>query len=130
MGGSGEVRSKPQFSNPEDPVYWNWRTQSNHARSCDVGGTLHFVYKVIGPATLMVLDARVEGERNAAECLAHSANGLGLSEVRLTRHHAAVLGIPDADLVPHEGYVVRFFGFPLVQEVPDIRFSLLLSDVF
>jgi hypothetical protein len=88
------------------------------------------VYKVIEPATLMVLDARVEGERNAAECLARFANGLGLSEIRLTRYHAARLGIPDVNLTSHEGYLVRFFGFPLVEEVPDIRFSLLLSDVF
>jgi hypothetical protein len=78
----------------------------------------------------MLLDARVEGGRNAAESLSRFANGLGLSEVRLTRYHAAQLDIPDADLTPHEGYVVRLFGFPLAQEVPDIRFSLLLSDVF
>jgi len=70
------------------------------------------------------------GGRDAAECLAHFANTLGLPEVRLTRYHAALLGIPDVDLTPHEGYVVRFFGFPLTEEVPDIRFSLLLSDVF
>jgi hypothetical protein len=40
------------------------------------------------------------------------------------------LGIADADLTPHEGYVVRFFGFPIAGEIPDVRFSLLLSDVF
>ena len=120
----------PQYSYPPDSVYWNWRTQNNHARSCAVGGTLHLVYRVMEPATLMLLDAWVEGEQNAAECVAHFANGLRLSEVRLTRRHAALLGIADADLTPHEGYVVRFFGFPLADEVPDIRFSLLLSDVF
>jgi GNAT superfamily N-acetyltransferase len=130
MGSLGEMRSKPQCCCPEDSVYWNWRTQKNHARACTAGGTLHLVYKVIEPATLMLLDARVEGERNAAECLARLANGLGLAEIRLTRHHAARLGIPDASLIPHEGYVVRFFGFPLAEGIPDIRFSLLLSDVF
>jgi hypothetical protein len=130
MGGPGEMRSKPLCSCPEDSVYWNWRTQTNHARSCTVGGTLRLVYKVIKPETLMVLDTLVEGERNATECLRHFVNTLGLREVRLTRYHAAQLAMSDADLAPHEGYVVRFFGFPLAQEVPDIRLSLLLSDVF
>jgi hypothetical protein len=130
MDGSLEMRGPAQFSHPVDTVYWNWRTQNNHARSCAVGETLHLVYKVIEPASLMLLDAWAEGQQNPAECLAHFANGLGLLEIRLTRYHAALLGIPDADLTPHEGYVVRFFGFPLAEEVPDIRFSLLLSDVF
>jgi hypothetical protein len=88
------------------------------------------VYKVIEPATLMLLDASVEGQRDAAECLANFAKDLGLREVRLTRYHAAQLGIPDDELIPHEGYVVRFFGFPLAVDLPDIRFNLLLSDVF
>jgi hypothetical protein len=91
---------------------------------------LRLVYKVIEPATLMLLDAWVEVGRNAAEILAQFANGMGFSEIRLTGYHAALLGVPDADLTPHEGYVVRFFGFPLAGEIPDIRFSLLLSDVF
>jgi GNAT superfamily N-acetyltransferase len=130
IDGPLEMRGLAQYSYPLDNVYWNWRTQNNHARSCTVAGTLHLVYKVTEPATLMLLDAWVEGERNPTECLAHLANDLGLSEIRLTRYHAALLGIPDAELTPHEGYVVRFFGFPLVEEVPDIRFSLLLSDVF
>jgi len=130
INGPWEVRGKPQYSYPADSVYWNWRTQNNHASSCAVDGTLHLAYKVIEPATLMLLDARVEGEQDPAECLADFANAQGLPEVRLTRYHAALLGIPEADLTPHEGYVVRFFGFPLAEEVPDIRFSLLLSDVF
>jgi hypothetical protein len=120
----------PKYSYPGDRAYWDWRTQNNHARSLTVDGTLHLVYKAIAPATLMLLDVWLEGEQKAAECLARFANGVGLSEIRLTRWHAALLGIPDADLTPHEGYVVRFFGFPLAQEIPDIRFSLLLSDVF
>jgi hypothetical protein len=130
MGGPGEMRNKPQCSCPEDSVYWNWRTQTNHARCSSVGKTLQLVYKVIEPTTLMLLDVWVNEEQDAAECLARFAHGLGLTEVRFTSYHAALLGIPDSDLTPHEGYVVRFFGFPLVQEVPDIRFSLLLSDVF
>jgi len=130
MGGPGEMRSKPQCSCPEDHVYWNWRTQTNHARRCSVGKTLQLVYKVIEPATLMLLDVCVKEEQDALECLATFAHGLEFGEVRLTRYHAALLGIPDADLAPHEGYVVRFFGFPLAEELPDIRFSLLLSDVF
>jgi hypothetical protein len=85
---------------------------------------------VIEPATLMLLDLSVEGEQDAAKCLATFAKSLSLPEVRLTRYHAAQLRIPDTDLTPHEGYVVRLFGFPLVQEVPDVQFSLLLSDVF
>ena len=130
MNGPWAAGDTPEYSYPTDSVYWNWRTQNNHASSCAVGGTLQLVYKVIEPPTLMLLDARVEGERDPAECLAHFANGLGLPEVRLTRYHGALLGIPDADLTSHENYVVRFFGFPLGEKVPDIRFSLLLSDVF
>jgi len=130
IDGSRQMRGVPQYSYPPDSIYWNWRTQINHARSCTVGGTLRLVYKVIESATLMLLDAWVEGERGAAECLARLASSLNLLEVRLTRRHAAELGILDGDLTPHEGYVVRVFGFPLVEEVPDVRFSLLLSDVF
>jgi hypothetical protein len=129
-GGPPEVRSNPQCFCPDDSVYWNWRTQTNHARSCSVGKTLEVVYKVLEPATLMLLDVWVKEEQAAAECFARFAHGLGFTEVRLTRYHAAKLGLPDADLAPHQGYVVRFFGFPLVEELPDIRFSLLLSDVF
>jgi hypothetical protein len=130
VDGPWEMRGKRQYSYPADSVYWDWRTQNNHARSCTVGGTLPLVYKVIEPATLMVLDAHVESDRDSAKCLADLANALGLSEVRLTRYHAALLGIPDIDLTSHKGYVVRFFRFPLAERVPDVRFSLLLSDVF
>jgi hypothetical protein len=130
MGRHEEMRSKPQCSCPEDSVHWNWRSQTNHARCCSVGTTLRLAYKVIEPATLMLLDVWINEEQGAAERLAGFAHGLGFTEVRLTRYHAAQLRIPDADLTPHEGYVVRFFGFPLAEEVPDIRFSLLLSDVF
>jgi hypothetical protein len=129
-GGSGEMRSKIQCACPEDSVYWNWRTQTNHARCCSVGKTMQLVYKVIWPGTLMVLDVWVREKQDAIGCAARFAHGLGFTEVRLTRHHAARLGIPDADLTLHEGYVVRFFGLPLAEEIPDIQFSLLLSDVF
>lgn len=130
MGSPGETRSEPQCCCPEDSVYWNWRTQTNHARCCSVGKTLRLAYKVIEPATLMLLDLWAKEEQGAAERLARFARGLGFTEVRLTRYHAAQLGIPHADLIPHEDYVVRFLGFPLAEEVPKIRFSLLLSDVF
>jgi GNAT superfamily N-acetyltransferase len=130
MSGPPRMLCPAQFSHPADSVYWNWRTQNNRAKSCAVGGTLRLVYKVIEPATLMLLDASAECQRDAAECLADFAKDLGLRKVRLTRYHAAQLSIPDDELTPHEGYVVRFFGFPLAEEVPDVRFSLLLSDVF
>lgn len=126
----GEMRPQTSFACPEDSVYWNWRTQTNHARCCSVGKTLRLVYKVIEPATLMLLDVWVKEVQDAATCLAMFARGLGFTEVRLTRYHAALLGIPDGDLISHDGYVVRFFGYPLAEELPDIRFSLLLSDVF
>jgi hypothetical protein len=121
---------KSQCSWPEDSVYWNWRTQTNHARCCSVGRTLQLVYRAIDPATLMLLDVQANEERDGLERLAGFARGLGFTSVRLARCHAALLGIADADLTPHEGYVVRFFGFPIAGEIPDIRFSLLLSDVF
>jgi hypothetical protein len=130
MNGPWAAGDTPQYSYPGDSVYWSWRTQNNHARSCAVGGTLQLVYKVIEPATLMLLDVWVKEEQDAVECLARFAHGLGFMEVRLARYHATLLGIPDSDLAPHEGYVVRFFGFPLAEGVPNIRFSLLLSDVF
>ncbi len=125
-----EAGATLQHSSPADSAYWSWRIRNNQARSCAVGGALQLIYKVIDSATLMVLDAYVTDSRNAVEHLAHIAHAMGRPEVRLTRYHAALLGIPDADLTPHEGYVVRLFGFPLAEEVPDIRFSLLLSDVF
>ena len=126
---STAAEHKPRYSVPGDEAYWNWRTRNNHAKSRTTGGKLHLVYKVMAPATLMLLDARPEGERDAAECVSRFATDLGLTEVRLTKYHAALLGIPDAELRPHEGYVVRFYGFPLTREVPDIQFNLLLSDV-
>ena len=131
LGHGSRVRERTsENSYPGDRAYWNWRTQYNHAKFCTVGEALHLVYKVIEPGILMLLDACAEGQRNPAECLASLAIGLGLTGVRLTRYHAALLGIADADLTSHEGYVVRCFGFALAQEVPNIRFSLLLSDVF
>lgn len=125
-----EIGHPDQYSYPTDSTYWGWRTQINHAETAGVGSGLRLVYKVIQPATLMLLDAWIGTGGGAAECLARFAKGLGLSTVRLTRYHAALMGIPDAEIAPHEGYVVRCFGFPLATELPDIRFSLLLSDVF
>jgi hypothetical protein len=130
MLGSLETRGGAQFSYPTDNAYWNWRTKNNHASSCAVDETLRLVYKVIEPATLMLLDTWVEGELGVAERLANFARNLSLTEIRLTRYHANLFGIPDAALTSHEGYVVRLFGFPLTEKIPDIRFSLLLSDVF
>jgi hypothetical protein len=127
---SSETASEGLFSYPPGETYLSWRTRNNHAKSCAIGVSLRLVYKVIEPATLMILDAWVEEKRDAATHLASLAKSLGLSNVRLTRYHAAKLGLVDSDLTQHDDYVVRFFGFPLAQEVPDIRFSLLLSDVF
>jgi len=118
------------YSCPRDKAYWNWRNQNNHARACTVDGDLEVVYKVIEPATLMVLDVGAEAGRKDASSLAGFADSLGLSNVRLTRHHAGLFGIPDAELTPHDNYVVRCFGFPLAGELPRLRLSLLLSDVF
>jgi hypothetical protein len=128
--GVREARNTPQYSYPASSLYWNWRTQANHARRFSVGKTLQLVYKVIEPATFMLLDVKGTEGPDAAECLARCAQGLGLTDVRLTRYHAALLGIEDGDLAPHDGYVIRFLGFPLAEEIPEIRFSLLLSDVF
>jgi hypothetical protein len=130
MDSPPEMGHPAQFSYPTDSVYWIWRTQINHAETEDVGDTLRLVYKGIEPATLMLLDLWVERQRGAADCLARFATDLGFSTVRLTRFHAAQLGIPDGDLTSHEDYSVRLFGLPLTGHLPDIRFSLLLSDVF
>ncbi len=125
-----KVRPSWQYSYPPGNTYWGWRTEINGARCCTVGETLHAVYKVIKPSTLMVLDVCGEQGQAPAAHLAELARMLGLAEIRLTKYHAALLGIPESGLISHESYVVRFFGLSLVKELPEIRFSLMLSDVF
>jgi len=128
--GPRALRPEDGYSYPPDDRYWKWRTEINHARSSVIGTALLAVYKVIEPASLVLLDASANGGRRAAGCLGGLASALGVTEVRLTGYHAGRLGISDHELTSHQGYVVRLFGFPLTREVPDIRFSLLLSDVF
>ena len=125
---SERVRSL-QYSYPTDSVYWCWRTRHNQAECRTLGGG-QIVYKVILPATLMILDVHTADGPAAAQHVTHLAEDLGLKTIRLTRCHADQFGVPAAELVPHEDYVVRFFGFSLCANVPDVRFSLLLSDVF
>lgn len=113
-----------------DNRYWKWRTRANDIRSCVINGTLHLIYKIIAPNTLMVLDLEVNEARTAAMCLRQFSDHLGLTEIRLTRYHANRLAIQTSLLISHDGYVVRLFGLPLAEELPAVRFSLLLSDVF
>jgi hypothetical protein len=125
-----ETTRPGRWSYPLDSAYWIWRTKVNQAKIANIDGKLRIVYKIIGSAILMVLDVAFQRREGAVALLAGFAATLGLSTVRLTRYHASLLGIPDSELTSHDNYVVRCLGFPLAGELPDIRLSLLLSDVF
>jgi hypothetical protein len=114
----------------EDTEYWKWRTLYNRARLVRVNDALDVVFKTTGDGALTVLDAHLLSSGVGPECLAGLARTLGLGTVRLASYHARQIGLETVELSQHDGYTIRFFGYPVRQPLPSIRFSLLLSDVF
>ena len=119
-----------QWSVPCDSEYWIWRTRVNHAVRQTLDNNIQIVYVVLEHTTLMLLDVETPQFSDVWIQIAALANSLGLTEIRLTRYHAELIGVSASSLVSHQGYVVRFYVFPIAQTVPPIRLNLLLSDVF
>lgn len=116
------------YSYPCDASYWNWRFPNAAARCVLVGNDLQLAYKR-QQDVLTVLDAASgSGDPAPFQAFVHTT---GAEEVRITEHHARKIGIPRGELVSHNNYTVRLTASPLNgQPVPEIRFSLILSDVF
>jgi hypothetical protein len=118
------------FSYPVDATYWAWRASVNGARCIELTDSSKVVVKISEDNVLTVLDLVKDPSPGGAAQLSRIAQVLAATSVRLTALHAEALGIPERELFPHEGYTVRLACLPLSDDIPPIRFSLLLSDVF
>lgn len=118
------------FSYPSDSRYWFWRATRCRLKCVRVNDCMEIIYKVAKGNVLTVLDVKGEKGDAGPEDLAGLAHLAGASSVRIMSRHAAIIRIPEDELVPHEDYVVRMTSHVLSGFLPTIRFSLLLSDVF
>jgi hypothetical protein len=119
-----------EWSYPADPAYWAWRGHPLPLRRARVNGVLEVAYKGPEDGILTVLDLAASESVAANRALAALARRDGAAVVRLTKYHAGQAGVPASELVPHGNYTVRLTCHELTRPVPQIRFSLLLSDIF
>jgi hypothetical protein len=117
------------LSYPTDFTYWHWRTSVNGAQRVNFTNSSTIIVKV-SDSVLTILDVLTNSHLDGSDRLWTIAQSLGAAAVRLTAVHANVLGLAEKDLIPHEGYTVRLMCRQQSGEIPKIRFSLLLSDVF
>jgi hypothetical protein len=119
-----------EYSYPADRVYWAWRMRNANGGRVLLDGTVELVYKTDGPV-LTVLDLGTRRPHiEASGPLGAFARSQGADEVRLTEYHAVLANIHASELRSHAGYVVRMTACTLAADLPKMRFSLLLSDVF
>lgn len=118
------------FTPPFTTEYWAWRTKLNQARAVVVNDGIRIVYKLLGGGTLNVLDVELPGREATWRDLAGLAAAEGCRSVRITDHHASMLGLAGSELTSHEGYSVRMCALPLNQPVPQLQFNLLFCDIF
>jgi GNAT superfamily N-acetyltransferase len=126
------LRSFPgeSLSHPLDAPYWPWRTALNTARAVSVNQRLALLYKLDASGLLTVLDLDVLRAGDVRRDLLSILSAAGATGVRITSAHAARIGIPGAQLRPHDDYCLRLHAKALRGVLPPVRISLLLSDVF
>jgi hypothetical protein len=91
---------------------------------------LELVCKGPEDGVLTVLDMTLRPGTTGRAILGGFARAEGATSVRLMECHARAVGIPTGELISHENYTVRMACRELGAAMPDVRFSLLLSDVF
>ena len=123
------VNQFSQLSYPYDAKYWAWRTECGNYRKQQIGRYLKMVYKQQG-SILTILDLAVSNGKLARNELACFAQASGINDVRLVGVHADSLNIPWSQLMPHNDYTLRMCLLPIREQVHDLHFSLLLTDIF
>lgn len=116
-----------------EPAYMAWRSTIHRFRSFVLDERLGAVVKTFQDDTLDVMDLYPLGGQPAgadAGLLWALARRLGLAKVCLPSWHAKQVGL-DAARGASGDYVIRMGVMPIGGEpIPDLRFSLIFSDVF
>ena len=121
--------SSEELSHPWCPQYWKWRTSVNGARAVRLNDRTELVYKV-SKDIITVLDLESFDRLTARADLESLALHHKALHFRISGYHAQFIETFSNEIASHENYVLRFLGRKLRGDVPPIRFSLLLSDVF
>ena len=119
------------LSVPYDDTYWQWRSRRNTYQACQAGQSLQLVYKTLDEEIMDVMDLTVMDHNLAQRDLRRFAAQAGFAQVVLTGHHIAQLGLEITELERWGEHVVRMCYWPLSRmSTPDVRFNLMLCDVF
>lgn len=112
----------------DDAAFMGWRGTRHRFEHWCVNDELMVVGKRLEPDTLDVMDLWGRSTEGLGDRLFALARRIGAAKVIMTDHHARSIGLEPGEPT---GYVVRQAVMPVTPErLPDLRFSLLFSDVF
>lgn len=113
-----------------DGDYWNWRTKLNGARSVVLNRRSEVVFRPSDADSITVLDFRTGDALGGRRDLQALMGRTRARSLRITEIHARqAIGVAE-EAQPHKGYRLRLMGRALKSELPKVRLSLLMSDVF